>query len=239
MKLAYCYICLTIAAACLAYAGPTGPVYVPPGGDTFSSSGNIGSAGGETFTFSNFNPSQFGSLWWGPTNAVSDIGSDPFAGIQNVSAPNYMNFVGYNGTAYEWDSTSNWMFQSDPSGTVINNNLPTRFLLNFIGPNATPTTKAAAGIASGNTAEAVAQITGNFSANFIFEAETSNNVWQPVLDYFNNSHCISNCTVNTSADFGFWSTAPATGTPEPRFYGLLLIGILALAVLIRRNRLAN
>jgi hypothetical protein len=225
----------------LAYSDPTGPAYPPPGGVTFTSSGNSGSAGGEVYNFSNFNFSQFGSLWWGPTNA-SDLPADSSAGIQNVNAPGYMTFSGYDSTAtglnnsggYVWNSTANWTFDSLNDGVV---NVPTRFVLNFAG-NANPTTKAMAAIPSGDPAEEVANITGNFQGNFVFEADFQG-TWRPVLDFYNSAHCISGCGVDTSADFGFWSTPPASTVPEPRFYGFLMVGMITLIAMVRRYRLSS
>ena len=43
----------------------TGPSYPPPGGVTFSSSGNF-RTGTATWNYSNFNSAQYGQLWWGP-----------------------------------------------------------------------------------------------------------------------------------------------------------------------------
>lgn len=230
------FVCLT---ASITFAGPTGPAYPPPGGVTLSQAGNPGTAGGKTFSFSNFDFSQFGSLWWGPTNASDYTGG----GIENVADsgnnnPGNMHFVGFNATAgaYEWDSGANWSFDSQFDGPV---NVPTRFLLKFSGA-AVPTTKALAGIASADTSEEVAQITGNFSGNFVFEANTSGSTWTPVLDFYNSAHCIGVCNgVNTSADFGFWSTASSGATPEPRFYGLVMVGMIGLLALVRRRRLMN
>lgn len=69
---------LIAAALCLAgtsFAGstlaiPLGPVYPPPGGSSFSSSGaGISNAGGLTWTLSGFDLNQTDNLYWGPANA--------------------------------------------------------------------------------------------------------------------------------------------------------------------------
>jgi hypothetical protein len=152
-----------------------------------------------------------------------------------------MTFSGYDSAAtglnntggYVWNSTTNWTFDSLNYGVV---SAPTRFVLNFIG-NANPTTKAMAGIASGDPTEEVANITGNFQGNFVFEADYEG-TWIPVLDFYNSAHCTADCGVDTSADFGFWSTQPAATVPEPRFYGFLMVGMITSIAIVRRYRLS-
>lgn len=220
--------CASMATA-VAYAGATGPVYPAPGNNSFSSSGDQARAGGKTNNYGSFDFSQFGSLYWGPDNPSTDGN-----GVQNVTnsggPSGFMNFFGANGGSYEWDSSSNWNFSSAFYGNL---SLPTRFLLTFSGAETT-TTKAAAMIASGQPLEAVAQVSGNFSANFIFEAETSLGVWQPVLDFYDSAHCVSNCGVVDGATFGFWSTSPAAATPEPSGYAFVMVGLIGLVAVTRR-----
>jgi hypothetical protein len=216
---------------------PIGPSYPPPGGVTFSATGtNAGTGNGETFSFSNFDPTAYGSLWWGPENFSQDGN-----GIQGPAGD--MTYSGFNNsvtgwsytTGYEWDSSTPWVFSSVQTGTV---DLNTRFVLAFTGL-ADPTSKSSAGIASGNTNEEVAQVLGNFSGSFVFQVQDpyDGNQWVAVDDFFNqyNTFC-TNC-VTTSATFGFWST-PNNAVPEPRLYGLILAGMIGLAMFLRRRYLA-
>ena len=64
---------LGLFSASTASAVPLGPVYPPPGGVTFSSSGaaSIGASGGRTFHFSGFDLNQSDNLYWGAASATA------------------------------------------------------------------------------------------------------------------------------------------------------------------------
>src|SRR5262245_19319235 len=50
-------------------SAPLGPVYPPPGGVSFTPSGDIGRPGGKDVVFTNFDFSQFSELYWGPSDS--------------------------------------------------------------------------------------------------------------------------------------------------------------------------
>ncbi len=188
--------------------------YPPPGGVTFSSSGNgPGSVNGETFAYTTFTPSQYKQLYWG-LNAVANV---------NEGMPNgNMVFTGYNpatGIAV-WTSTSNWIFTS--GNNVGCCNTPTQLLVQlqpftamnagflasgFLNPT---TTKGALGIA-GDPNEPLFQVVGATSYQATFEFMT----WDGVVadagntalatDIFDfNTNNNGGPGVTTSVDFEFW-----------------------------------
>jgi hypothetical protein len=65
------FVCCTIFAS-TANAGPIGPVFPPPNGDTLVTSGlGIGFSGGKTFNFSALNVGSYSDLFWGPTSLLN------------------------------------------------------------------------------------------------------------------------------------------------------------------------
>ena len=51
---------------CAVTADTIGPVYTPPGGLAFSSTGDMVESGGAILTYSGFDDLQYDQLWWGP-----------------------------------------------------------------------------------------------------------------------------------------------------------------------------
>src|SRR5262249_37639383 len=80
-------LAVTGAGAAHATTSYLGPVYPAPGGNTFTPSGDIASAGGETWTFGGFDTSQFGQMVWGPWDANSVKLSFDATGDTSYSTP--------------------------------------------------------------------------------------------------------------------------------------------------------
>jgi hypothetical protein len=188
--------------------------YPPPGGVTFSSSGNgSGAANGETFAYTGFNSSQYNLLYWG-LNVVANV---------NEGSPNgNMQFQSYNsGTGIAvWTSTANWVFTSGFGNGCCST--ATQLLVQlqpYTGTNAgfltsgflnPTTTKGALGIA-GNPTEPLYQVVGAASYQATFEFMTWDGVpgdagnpalAQDIFDYNNNNN--GGPGVTTSVDFQFW-----------------------------------
>ena len=219
MKLRTLYTSLLICPALLS-ASLVGPAYPPPGGVTVVASGTgSGDTGGKTFAYSNFNSSQYSTLYWGPISIlnVDNVGDPPTAN---------MSFVGLNGAAYEFDSTANWTFNGTFTGTQ---HLPTRLLLTVSGLGAEDSESNLG--ATTNPTFPLFQVTGNFSANFVFQA-FANSTWTPVNDYQNQNNN-SGPQNRKSASFSFFST-PAT-TPEPGTWMLFGTGLAGLVFVRRRT----
>jgi hypothetical protein len=87
----------------LVKATPIGPVYPPPGGVSFSTSGasSAGDAGGTNFIFSGFNSSDYSDLYWGLASSTSAAaGFD--GGLSNFTFDQVL------GSTAIWKATSNW-----------------------------------------------------------------------------------------------------------------------------------
>ena len=186
--------------------------YPPPGGVTWTQSGNgTGADGGQTFSYTGFNSADYAQLYWGP-NVVSNV---------NEGLPNgNMVFLNYNSATgiATWVSTSNWNFPSGYGNGCCST--PTQLLVQvqpytnsnagflsvgFVNPS---TTKGALGIA-GNPSEPLYQITAPYQATFEFEIWDGNTAdagvptpGASIFDY--NSANNGGFGVNTSVDFEFW-----------------------------------
>jgi hypothetical protein len=194
------------------YGSTIGPVYPPPGGTTFSSSGVSGSGGGATLSYSSFDSSQFSQLWWGLQD-VQNVYNSNFSG-----STGNMAFLSYNSSTRvaEYDSTAPWTFID-----AFNNQhaYPTRFVLTFpLGSTVIP--DSLAGIVGSGV---VMQVNGNYQVQALFEA-LSSATWVPVDDLYSQNFppLGTSGDVQTSFDGGFWYAPPATATPEP--ISLVLVG---------------
>ncbi len=201
-----------------------GPEYPPPGGVTFAPSGAGSGIGlGKTFSYSNFDATKYGQLYWGPVSIlnVNNVGETP--------ATN-MAFAGLVGEFYEFDSTAAWSYDSIQTGLV---QLPTKFLLSVIGLG-TENTEASLG-ATTNPSYPLFQVTGNYSATFVFQV-FYNSAWTPVRDFQNAHNNLGNTQVQTSVNFAFFNTDAA---PEPGTWAMFGIGVALLGVLGHRGSLTK
>ncbi len=213
-------------------AGPlTGPAYPPPGGVTFSGSGPGSGSGGKTFSYSGFDNTAYGSLYWGPTS-VLNIANQNDTGVAD------MTYTGLSGADYIFNSTQNWAFQQSNS-TV--QSLATRFRMTVIGLGAVDTeahlgATADLSFSSFNPSFPLFQVTGGFSANFFFEVADprSPGTWTGVNTYQN---AVNNSTTHnqTSVKFGFFTTPAIAPVPEPGTVFLFGGGALALVAFARRK----
>lgn len=195
-----------------AFAGAStlqGPVYPPPGGVTLGASGSSGLSGGKTFSYSNFDPSQYGVLYWGPTSLL-------------IGEPNNtefdMTFNSCSNSTCEFDAPVGWY-------------LPTRLILNVSGFLGAPVTEASQGVFAAPTYP-LFQVNGNFSTTFEFEA-LQNGSWVPIDTIPNESLGTPAGNTNVkSANFGFFDTLP---TPEPASMVLIGAGLVCMGVIRRRK----
>jgi len=142
------------------------PGVAPLTGVTFPSTGDIGRAGGLTYTFSGLTGlmSQFQTLEWGPAapNSVQLSMNGPITGPANTLTFNLGASDLANGKAV-WTGTAQYPVAQPPQTTI---SLQTRFTMTARDANNAPITGFnATGYGDGATAT----VLGNFSANLLFE----------------------------------------------------------------------
>lgn len=191
---------------------PTGPVYPPPGGVTLGISGDIGQAGGLTWSYSNFTQSGWTMMIWA-SSASPDLAFD---------APNG------NGPCASCD------LGVDESGETLtfspgDSNLAGGVLvwtgsakINVLGSDTTLPTRLTMTVTDGNGAVSLfdpglnPQMGGavlvnshpSYSVNLVFEAEYAA-VWTPAKDLFDSLSSDPGAMVQADFQGGFWYVAPA------------------------------
>jgi uncharacterized repeat protein (TIGR01451 family) len=157
--------------------GPVQPGTAPFAGVTFTTTGDIGTAGGLTYSFSGLtgNLGQFSDVEWGPANPSAiqlALNGDP-----NFStAGQTLTFSGISGNTATWTGSTPYPLAQPPS----DNTVPTRFIMTASIPlNAT-------GYGDGATVT----VTGDFSVNLLFEV-FDGTTWQPATTYFNNQQNVT------------------------------------------------
>ena len=226
------FLAVPLVVAALA-AGPAsatvlnGPIWPAPGGTNFTDSGgNAGDAGGTTFNFSGFDPSQFSALYWGADD--SQTPSDAIgAGLDGTLHP--MTFSNASGTTAYWDTTS---ASTNPT-TLVTSTQTIWLAIDVTGLGASPWVDAGSlGLSSWIGDVANNSSGAPFSANLQFTVGASpggtpiDNLQQPA-----NS---SNLT-QTSFYGAFYYAAPVATVPEPGTLASLGIGLLGLGLVTRKR----
>ena len=208
------------AGAAQATSSYQGPVYPAPGGNTFSASGDIASAGGETWTFGGFDTSQFGQMVWGPWDANSVKLSFDATADTSYSQP---------GEVLQFDSADSDLangkivFAGHADMSIFNGSgytptsFDTRFTLLATDLSNTPlslTDPASLGLDGGIGGQvSVNDNLSGYKVNMLYEASPNGTVWTPAKDLFNsigNSQGTDPGTqIHTSFDAGFYYTPPA------------------------------
>jgi hypothetical protein len=228
MRIAALIATLVLGASPLLASSIIGPTYPAPGGNTFNSTGALGSGSGATFNYGGFDPTQYSQLWWGVLDVQNVYNSnvDP-SGTGNMAFASYNSVTG----VAEYDSTAAWTFTS---GTGAGESFNTRMLVTFAPSDLSDVTSQSAAGISGNP-DPVLDVPGSYSLDVVFQAQLANGSWEAVDDLYNSigSNC-GGCVV-TSLDGGFWYSAPNSATPEPGTLLLFGSGMFTLAGVFRRK----
>ncbi len=192
-----------------------GPVFPAPGSGTWTSTGTptggeIGKAGGITWSYTGVDPTQFDQMVWG---------------LGYPDSPATFSF-GVNTATLEFDpSTSNL------SGGVLNFTGSAEFpnldgstpaypvqltVTTVTGPSAFVAPSSLTGLTVDPSAGGVLPVTGDYSVNLIIQVSTDGGTtWTPANDYFNSTPHTASASTTSSVQGDFWYT-PA-GTPAVSF----------------------
>lgn len=220
------FLCCGVLAG-TANAGPIGPVYPAPGGNSFSSTGtHLGDPGGKTFFYSNFDFSASSDLYWGltsvlngfnagsTTQALSSFNSSLAVYTGTTTVDDSVGFIGGLQTETDIVLSGGATFQAPPAGT------------------------------SGNTG-VVALVTGDFSAHIqmyvhwthlgLFGSSDPATGWYATNQLYNLLNTEFRGTTD-SVSGAFWSDPPVASTPEPASLSLAGMGLVSLGAYALRRR---
>jgi hypothetical protein len=214
---------LVIGFASSASAVMEGPLWPAPGGTFYSTSGNAGTTGGMTISYSGFDSTQYSELFWGAWEGAP-IGAS-LNGL-DITTAELMTFSGIAGNTATWTGSTSWSWYS---GNYLNYNSPiaTRLTVKVTPMNFVPA--ADYGVPS---IGALAPVTGPFSANLLFEANYFGN-WLPLITGYNSYQTLSGVQTAFTFSGGFYnSTAPV---PAPAAIWLLGTGLVSIVCVKRRQ----
>jgi len=235
---------LVIALLVVVAAGPAlsqtqGPVFPPPGGVTWSLTGDMGTWPYATLSFSNFDLSQSDDLWWTSVDtgypSLSPVRMTLDGGIDEAG-----EYLTYDTTSPVSSGVARWFGVTDwncpVSGFTGWRNVSTRFTLTF-----TPSTNLLVGASQGVSAPYVHMVDGSFSvkleaAGYCSTGPPSYQQWRPINEF---PQWAGNTGDTMTHHFGgFYYTDPepsADDSPEPATW-VLLACTGGLAALRRRRR---
>jgi hypothetical protein len=176
----------------------TGPVYPPPGGVSWSPSGNIGFAGGVNFSYSALDPSAWSTLVWGASSA--SLPGLAFDGTVNAPGET-MAFDPASIAAGELRWTGQADLQHFVGGILTTQTLPTRLVITFTGSAGPVVSALEAGVPP--AVGGVVRVAGPYVANLRMEAYYAG-AWQPALTLFNGLQTVAGTSVRTSFGGGFY-----------------------------------
>jgi hypothetical protein len=189
---------------------------------TYTSSGDIGEAGGLTYSFSGLTSglmAQFSDLEWGPADSdaveLAMNGDSTFSTAGQVLTFDSADSDLAAGTAV-WTGSTPYPL-AEPSETVT---LQTQFIM-----TASTALNATAGYGDGATVP----VTGDFSVNLLFEVSADGGTtWTPAITYFNAQQNVIGNTIQSSFQGGFFyvlaGVPVASISPSPFDFGNQPVG---------------
>ncbi len=205
-----------MATNAVAWADTTiGPVFPAPGSGTWTSTGTptggeIGKAGGVTWTYTGVDPTQFHQMVWG---------------LGYPDSPSTFSF-GLDTATLAFDPTT-----SNLSGGVLNftgsaefpnldgstPSYPIRLTVTTVtGPSAFVAPADLTGLTVDPSVGGVLPVTEDYSVNLIIQVSTDGGTtWTPANDYFNNTPHTAGVSTSSSVQGDFWYTP--VGAPAVSF----------------------
>ena len=209
-----------LGGASVAGAALIGPEWPAPGGTTYSATGEPGKTGGLTFSYTGFDPTQYSELYWGPWDGAP-IGAS--LNGQEIDASEMMTFSTFSGNTAVWTGASTWSYFS---GNTLYSDRP---ILTRMTVTTNPSSFVDAS-ALGASVGVLAPVTGDYSANILFEANFFGN-WLPIDVGYNMYQTLPGSGTGVSFNGGYYHTP----VPLPGAVLLFSSGLLGL-LRIRRRR---
>ena len=205
-------VAITVLAGGTWAAAYDGPAYPPPGGVSWSGSGDPGKGTGMQWSYSNFDfAGGYGGgqgileLYWGPLNKFPSLGIsvDDYSGVDQASEK--LSYQSHTATTAVWMgqgiiSWKEWWdqqyWESDPVTTRITITLSGA--AQWVPVGAVPGTLP-------DAYDVVARVTGDYTARILAEFDGPAAWWRPVHDEFNRLETYPSHRSFCEVQAGFWS----------------------------------